>query len=108
MAPAQRRLARLQRQLRPAPAAASPFRSGGGVAQRPLTAGERRLTEAEYSEYAAGWPASIPAPVYRHVPRFAVGDEAMVDYLDEHGYAVVANAVRSLFRRAAPPGLAND
>ena len=30
---------------------------------------------------------------YTHVPRFAAGDQEGLDYLDEHGYVVIANAL---------------
>jgi hypothetical protein len=64
------------------------------VPKRPPTAAERALAQAEASDYTEGWPANIPPPTYQHVPRFAVGDERMLDYMEEHGYAVVADVVR--------------
>ena len=30
---------------------------------------------------------------YAHVPRYAAGDQAGIDYLEEHGYVVIANAL---------------
>ena len=35
----------------------------------------------------------IIEPVYFHAERFPVGSQASVDYLEEHGYVVVANAL---------------
>jgi hypothetical protein len=33
------------------------------------------------------------APVYTHVPRFPAGSKEGMDYLEEHGYVVIANAL---------------
>ena len=108
------RLTGLLQQLRPAPAPASHAAGGGntggdgavgGVPKRPPTAGESALAQAEHSAYTAGWPEHIPPPAYKHVPRFAVGDERVLEYLDEHGYAVVADVVIPLRTRPLTPGL---
>ena len=45
------------------------------------------------ASFAEGWPAALPPPVYKRVPRYAVGDRAVLGHLEEHGYAVVADVL---------------
>jgi len=39
-------------------------------------------------------PENSDLPItYQHVPRFQPGSRESIDYLDEHGYVVIANAL---------------
>jgi ectoine hydroxylase-related dioxygenase (phytanoyl-CoA dioxygenase family) len=40
-----------------------------------------------------GWPSGVKAPTYVRAPRLALGSEESLAYLDEHGYAVIADVL---------------
>lgn len=48
---------------------------------------------ASQEPFAQGWPQGISPPQYQAVPRFAVGDQAVLDYLNENGFAVVGDVL---------------
>jgi hypothetical protein len=56
-------------------------------------AAEPAAAEAEPQPFAAGWPQHISPPQYKAVPRFAVGDRAVLEHLEEHGFAVVGDVL---------------
>ena len=51
--------------------------------------------------FAQGWPQGISPPTYKVVPRFAVGDKAVLAYLDANGYAVVGDVLSHVETEAA-------
>ena len=53
----------------------------------------RNIDAAADYIFAQGWPVSLPPPVYKRVPRYAVGDRAVLDHLSEHGFAVVRDVM---------------
>jgi hypothetical protein len=75
-APQQRRLLALRGQLRPQ------------QRQEPTTG-----DSGPGAGFAEGWPAHLPPPVYRRVPRYAVGDASVREHLEQHGFAVVAEVL---------------
>ena len=59
----------------------APLAPSAGAAATPTSAGGGdRPSGPAFTE---GWPVGVPAPEYRHVPRFPVGDPALLTYLDE-------------------------
>ena len=56
-------------------------------------AAEPAAAGAEPQPFAAGWPQHISPPQYKAVPRFEVGDRAVLEHLEEHGFAVVGDVL---------------
>ena len=57
-----------------------------GISSKDLVGAEEKL-------YAKGWPESLPPPQYKQVPRFPVGDVGVLQHLEDHGFAVVADVL---------------
>jgi hypothetical protein len=60
------------------------------------TASAVGAASADVEPFAQGWPQGISPPEYKTVPRFAVGDPAVLEYLDTNGYAVVRDVLNQV------------